>query len=415
MEPLSRRRFLQQSALAGGSLLVAGAIPASASAPAEPLHVPVVDELTIREITDTQQDIFLHAVTKPGLTVRRFTGVAAAARGKTLESEWGLALHLASRAGAEHRNYLLDFGFTSDVYANNRALMAIDLAPVDALLLSHGHYDHSGGLMGFLEADRWRQLGGALSASGRTLPGIEARTPSDQRERPGQKVASHARLRPGLRLYTGGEGNFCWRYTRSPDGTFTPFGTPLDRKKLKALDVEPVLSEAPLVVAGQAFTTGAIPRVSFEHVLPNTWVEYGLKAGLGCNPSAYHDHQFTAQELDGSPVPDQHWHEQATCFHLRNRGLVVITSCGHAGIINTLLRARQVSGIDKIHALVGGFHLGPAPEDYLRQEMTALKAFAPDYVLPMHCSGQNFIDLAKQEMPNALVLCCTGSTYQFTS
>lgn len=378
MEPLSRRRFLQQTALAGGSLLIAGALPSSATSIPEPLLAPVVDELTIREITDTQQDIFLRAVTKPGLAVHRFTGAAAAARGKTLESEWGLALQLASRAGAERRNYLLDFGFTSDVYANNRALMDIDVGSVDALILSHGHYDHSGGLMGFLQADR-------------------------------------ARRRSGLRLYTGGEGNFCWRYTRNPDGAFTPFGTPLDRKKLKALDVEPVLSEAPLVVAGQAFTTGAIPRVSFEHVLPNTWVEYGLKAGLGCNPSAYHDHHFTAQELAGTPVPDQHWHEQATCFHLRNRGLVVITSCGHAGIINTLLRARQVSGIDKIHALVGGFHLGPAPDDYLRQEMAALKTFQPDYVLPMHCSGQNFIDLAKQEMPDALVLCCTGSTYHFTS
>ena len=78
-------------------------------------------------------------------------------------------------------------------------------------------------------------------------------------------------------------------------------------------------------------------------------------------------------------------------------------------------RAQEVSGVEKIYALVGGFHLAPAPEDYLRQVMAELKKFDLDHVLPMHCSGQNFIDLAKQEMPEKLVLCGTGSSYTFTA
>jgi 7,8-dihydropterin-6-yl-methyl-4-(beta-D-ribofuranosyl)aminobenzene 5'-phosphate synthase len=93
----------------------------------------------------------------------------------------------------------------------------------------------------------------------------------------------------------------------------------------------------------------------------------------------------------------------------------VISSCGHAGIINTLRRAQEVSGVDKIYALVGGFHLAPAPDDYLRQVMAELKKFDLEHVLPMHCSGQNFVDLAKQEMPEKLVLCTTGSRYTFTA
>src|SRR6516164_2949120 len=147
----------------------------------------------------------------------------------------------------------------------------------------------------------------------------------------------------------------------------------------------------------------------------NTWVEYGVHDGVGCDTKAYMDHHFTPEELAGKPVPDQHWHEHATCFRVGDRGLVVITSCGHGGIINTLKRAREITGVEKIYALVGGFHLAPAPNDYLASVMAELKKFDVAFVMPMHCSGQNFIDLAKQEMPEKLVLCGTGSSFTFTA
>src|SRR5271169_5583838 len=375
---LDRRSFLQHSCLFGGSLLTCG-IPLDRSAHAVPVRIdaPVIDELTVREITDNTHDIFLRPLEVPGLAVRR-TGFPEAPQGKTLESEWGLALHLESRKAQESRRYLLDFGFTPDVYANNLELLKIDVSQVDALIISHGHYDHVGGLLGFLETYR-------------------------------------PRMRKELRLYTGGEDNFCSRFIRNADGSFTDFGAALDRRRLKALDVQPVLSEAPIIMEGHAFTTGAVPRTSIEHVLPNTWVEYGVRNGLGCDASAYMNHHFTPEELAGNPVPDQHWHEHATCFRLGDRGLVVISSCGHAGIINTLRRAQQITGVDKIYALVGGFHLAPAPDDYLRQVMAELKKFDLEHVMPMHCSGQNFVDLANKEMPEKLVLCGTGSSFTFTA
>jgi 7,8-dihydropterin-6-yl-methyl-4-(beta-D-ribofuranosyl)aminobenzene 5'-phosphate synthase len=372
-----RRHFLQGSAALGGTLL-AGSVPPNRSAAAAPVRIdaPVVDRVVVQEVTDGALDIFLKGAELPGLSVQR-PGIPDGAKGRTLHGEWGLALHIESQKGGETRRYLLDFGFTPDVYANNLDLLKIDVAAVDALILSHGHYDHFGGLLGFLEAQR-------------------------------------ARMRKDLRLYTGGEDVFCGRVIRSPDGSFSSFGE-LDRPRLRALDVQPVSSEVPIVIEGHAFTTGAVPRTSIEHVLPNTWVEVGIKDGLGCDANAYMNHHFTGDELAGKPQPDQHWHEHATCFRLGDRGLVVISSCGHAGIINTLRQAQEVSGVEKIYALVGGFHLAPAPDDYLRQVMAELKKLDPDHVLPMHCSGQNFIDLAKAEMPEKLVLCTTGSRFTFTT
>jgi len=375
---LNRRDFLHQSSIIGGSLLTGNiSIHGPARAAGVRIESPIVDELTIREITDNSHDIFLRPLEVPGLKVGR-TGFPEAAQGKTLESEWGLALHLESRKGQEMRRYLLDFGFTPNVYANNLSLLKIDVSQVDALIISHGHYDHVGGLIGFLEAHR-------------------------------------PRMRKELRLYTGGEDNFCKRFSRNPDGTFTEFGTTVDRGKLKALGVEPVLSEDPIVIEGHAFTTGAVPRTSIEHVLPNTFVKFGTAEGSGCDTKAYSGHHFTEEELAGKPVADQHWHEHATCFRVGDRGLVVISSCGHAGIINTLKRAQEVTGVDKIYALVGGFHLAPAPADYLAKVMAELKKFDLAHVMPMHCSGQNFIDLAKQEIPEKLVLCGTGTTFTFTA
>jgi len=263
-------------------------------------------------------------------------------------------------------------------YQNNIALLNIDVAKIDALIISHGHFDHIGGLTGFLEEQR-------------------------------------AKMRKDLRLYAGGEDDFCVRVNRTADGSLSNSGFPLDRRRLRIMGVEPVLSEAPIVIEDHAFTTGVVPRTSIERVLPNTLVKFGNQDGLGCDPKLYGNHHFTEEELAGTAMPDQHWHEHATCFRVGDRGLVVITSCGHCGIINTLRRAQEVSGTEKIYALVGGFHLAPAPDGYLHQVMSELKKLNPEHVLPMHCSGTNFIDLAKQEMPEKLVLCTTGSSFQFTA
>jgi 7,8-dihydropterin-6-yl-methyl-4-(beta-D-ribofuranosyl)aminobenzene 5'-phosphate synthase len=167
---------------------------------------------------------------------------------------------------------------------------------------------------------------------------------------------------------------------RVQPGQFAESGV-LDRRELEALKVRVVLCPAPTVIADQAFTTGVIERKSFERVLPNTLVDYSMKDGLGCNIPA------AAEKAEGKPVPDVHLNEHATCFHLKDRGLIVISSCGHTGIVNTTRQAMKVSGVDKVHAILGGFHLFPADDAYLAQTVAELKTLNPDVLIPMHCSG----------------------------
>jgi 7,8-dihydropterin-6-yl-methyl-4-(beta-D-ribofuranosyl)aminobenzene 5'-phosphate synthase len=378
MQPsIGRRHFLQSAAATGSFLACYGVADRSQAAPTVRITPPVVDKLTIQAVVDTNHDIFISGAPAAGVGVERVRAPAAF-NGKTLESQWGLSLHLVSTRGKDTRRYLLDFGFTSDVLANNLALLKIDPAGLDALILSHGHLDHLGGLIGFLNSNR----------SG---------------------------MREELRLYVGGEDAFCHRAQQQADGSFAPYGV-LDRHALKALRIQPVLSELPIIIEQHAFTTGVVPRVSGERVLPNTFVVYGQKDGVGCDTVKYgDDHHFTADELAGKPMPDQHWHEHATCFQVGDRGLVVITSCGHGGIINTIQRAQDITGIEKIHALCGGFHLAPASPEYLDTIMTDLKKLPIDHLIPMHCSGGNFLEAAKREMPEKLILCTTGSRFTFSA
>ena len=190
----------------------------------------------------------------------------------------------------------------------------------------------------------------------------------------------------------------------------------LDRRELERADLRVVMSEQPAIVADHVFTTGMISRTSFENVIPNTYSELGQRDGVGCCGTNLRGF-FTEEQLSsGELVPDQHWGEHATAFNLRGRGLVVITSCGHAGVINSVRQAQAVSGVQKVHAVIGGFHLSPATKDYVADVVRALKEeIDMDYIVPMHCTGATFSHLVAREMPDKLVMSYVGSRFDFSA
>jgi 7,8-dihydropterin-6-yl-methyl-4-(beta-D-ribofuranosyl)aminobenzene 5'-phosphate synthase len=167
---------------------------------------------------------------------------------------------------------------------------------------------------------------------------------------------------------------------------------------LTAQKVVPVCCGQPHVLDGP-FTSGYIERTSFEKVTGGTMVEP-------------YDH-FTEAERQGRLVPDQHPEEHATCYVVKGRGLVVISSCGHTGLINTVRTAMAVSGVDKLHAVIGGFHLVLSSPEYIDHTVTELERLRPDVVLPMHCTGANFIAAMRERMPAQLVESNLGSRFTF--
>jgi 7,8-dihydropterin-6-yl-methyl-4-(beta-D-ribofuranosyl)aminobenzene 5'-phosphate synthase len=84
-------------------------------------------------------------------------------------------------------------------------------------------------------------------------------------------------------------------------------------------------------------------------------------------------------------------------------------------VINTVEQARAASGVQKIHAVLGGFHLAPYAEEYVRETVIALKEIDPDYVVPMHCTGEPFYEIAKEEMPDKLLRAHTGTRFVFNA
>ena len=360
---------------AGGAGFVTAMIATLAASartqPAKTLRaaVPVVDKLAVRIVTDNIVIQFVPTEKRDGLTVERKSGNTFPDKPPRtmLNGEWGLAMHAQSFAAGVERNVMIDFGYTPEVLLNNIDILQIDPAVFDALVLSHGHYDHFGGMVGFLNATK-------------------------------------GKLKPKMPFYVGGEDCFCIR--RNPGGQFGA----LDRKAIMDADLTLMMASEPAIVADHAFTTGRIGQTSFEKPLQPSTEIIGINAdGFGCFAE-----DMPAEKNTGTYIPDDFDHEIATNYVVKDQGLVVLTSCSHRGVINTVRQAIAASGVNKVLAVVGGFHVvPPLGDDYINKTIEEFRAIDPKYLIVGHCTGDRFYDLARAALGDKVIHSAVGMRLVF--
>jgi 7,8-dihydropterin-6-yl-methyl-4-(beta-D-ribofuranosyl)aminobenzene 5'-phosphate synthase len=303
-----------------------------------------VDRLTLTIVTDNYYDAL-----RPDPPV----GVRYRARpGASVHGEHGFSCHLETVTNGGSRILMFDYGLDSALVTHNMALLGIDPGAVDAFVLSHGHFDHFGGLLDLL-----------------------------------------GRARPGAPLYVGEEA-FARRYSRRPGVEDLVDLGRLEKERIEGQGVATIVeTKEPVEGLPGCFLTGKIPRnTAYETGSPHLFVD---REGL----------------LERDHFPG----EQGIVWNVKGKGLVVLSGCSHSGIVNTVSHAMRITGTNKVHAVIGGFHLVNAEPETIRRTVTEIKAIGPDYVIPTHCTGFEALRLFASEMAEEFILNTLGTRYVFAS
>ena len=310
------------------------------------IPLPEVDELCLSIVMDNAIDVLM-----AGTEVARRLPLRADAFARPApRAEHGFSALLDVRRGEARGRVLFDTGVSRDGILHNADLMEIDLRDIRAIVLSHGHADHTLGLAGLL---------GRLGPRG--LPLV---------------LHPEAYLERKIVLPTGVEVQI----------------PPPRRADLRRAGVEVIEEVGPsLLVDDMVLVSGEVRRTTpFETGFPIHWAR-----------------------RDGTWGPDPLIRDdQCAIVNLRGKGLVLVTGCGHAGIVNTVRQAQALTGVQRVHAVVGGFHLtGGLFERIIPDTVAALQAIGPRYLVPGHCTGWPAALQLARAMPEAYLPNSVGTTY----
>jgi 7,8-dihydropterin-6-yl-methyl-4-(beta-D-ribofuranosyl)aminobenzene 5'-phosphate synthase len=340
----------------GHSAETAWAAPRAAAGTAvDPVALPAVDEVTVTTMVDNTFDALLAPGTGVARTPMGAGRVAARqfADGETvagLRAEHGFSVLVTVRSGTSSSTLLFDTGASPDALAVNADRLGIDVGDLQGVVLSHGHFDHTGGLDGL----------GRL------------------RGRSGLPLTVHPAVWTRRRLALPGGQNL-----EMPT---------LSRAALEREGFEVIERAQPSLLCGGILITGEVDRVTeFEHGMPPAH-------------QAWDGHHW---RHDPAVIDDQ-----ALVISVRGRGLVVITGCGHAGVVNVIRHAMRLTGVHRLLAVIGGFHLsGPAFEPLIEPTVAALTELAPELIAPGHCTGWRAQHALAATLPGAWVQSSVGTTY----
>ncbi|WP_440945119.1 MBL fold metallo-hydrolase [Methanosarcina sp. T3] len=313
------------------------------------LNIREADRLEITVLMDNYTDIFLIESTD---VCRR---PQLPFFPQMLFAEHGFSCLIKVWAGNEEHVVLMDAAVTPANLFNNAELLKADLGRIEAVALSHGHPDHFLGLVDLLKFVSKEQ--------DKEVPLV---------------------LHPDAFLER--------RFNIPVIGC--PVTVPaLEEEALKEARADLLKSEKASPIAnGLIHTTGEVERkIPFEKGFP--WAE---------------------AKINGNWVIDPFLDDQGLVIKVKDKGLVVISGCAHAGIINTVEYAKKITGTDKVHAVLGGFHLtGRLFDPIIQPTIDEMKRIAPDYVVPMHCTGWKAINRFAEGMPEQFILNSVGTTYVF--
>ena len=304
-----------------------------------------VDRIEITTLMDNYIDLLLPST---DIIVRPPLAKEGKINADTLLAEHGLSLLVTVYQGEDKHTILFDTGYTKVGVLHNMEQLGVNVEEIEAIVLSHGHMDHTGTLYGI------------LNKISRTIPLV---------------------LHPGIFQHP--------RYTRRPDGVKSIWPRTVVKSDLEGKNVDIIESETPVCLADDMImVTGEVERTTpFEKGMPNALMEQ--------NGELVHD-----------PIID----DQSIAMKLKGKGLVVVSGCAHAGIVNTLMFAQKTTGEQKVHAVLGGFHLsGPFFEKFHDPTVDAFKKIDPDVLMPMHCTGWKAIQRFQKEFPESFVLNSVGS------
>ena len=268
---------------------------------------------------------------------------------------------------------LWDAGVTGLTVVENMQRMEIDPGTIDKIALSHSHPDHIAGVTAVLKA-------------------IDAR-PQPKKWEPDatmEQILSHINT-PSVPLIAH-PAVFRERWKIAKDGTKRGPFFPPPRGEWEAAGADIVLSEGPYQLGPGCWTTGLVPRLSFE--------ESGRSA-----TSAYRQGDtFLYDDIED---------DQAVVINIEGKGLVVVAGCAHSGIVNTVNYAREISGVDRVWAIVGGLHLARAEEWEVQRTVDEIQKLELVMVVASHCTGFKAMCQFATRMPDQFVLGLVGTTYLF--